>query len=78
MRVFFVNIIHLHCRLLEVPNEKSYNDLFLNVFMNDIAIITKSAKFIIYADDATVLFPSTDTKMLAEICNRLFCSITSC
>lgn len=40
--------------------------------MNDFAFITKSAKFIFYADDATVLFLNTDTEMLAEICNRFF------
>ena len=52
-----------------VPQGSILGPLLFNIFVNDIVSSSSTSKFIIYADDTTLLYSHSDIKILNEIIN---------
>lgn len=60
-----------------VPQGSILGPLLFNLYINDLVNIDKSAKFIIYADDSTILFSGLNVNELVLKCNNTLLKLSS-
>lgn len=60
-----------------VPQGSILGPLLFNLYINDLVNIDKSAKFVIYADDSTILFSGPNVGDLVSECNNTLSTLST-